>query len=66
MRGKVAKRIRKQAYGDLSLREPIQYISIVSSSRRDFKGILHQTHIIRVPEDHPRRKYQELKREYKS
>lgn len=53
MRGTVAKRLRKIAYGDLSLKTPIKYTSKSPG------------HPIYIDPRLPRYRYQKLKRAYK-
>lgn len=60
MRGKVAKRLRKMAYGDLSLREPIPYVYGQNKKQKSQAGVTRF-----VPKGHPCRNYHLLKRAWK-
>ena len=53
MRGTIAKRLRRLAFGDLSLQNVVKYFIRAKGST------------IRIGESEPRRKYQLLKKDYK-
>ena len=56
MRGKVAKRLRRIAYRDLSLREPVKYVYGQNKGQKNIAGVTRF-----IAKGHPRRIYQQLK-----